>query len=135
MIIRKYDNKYIIRILNNKLNESDYYNQEKISDLFKNIILKIKEKYTIKGLLDIDVYINKYYGMIIEIEVIYSELEEIDMRIHFHLDTIFLIETTDYNSKDLYYYKNKFYTIYNNISDNDIIYKTKDILTKGIRIT
>ena len=135
MIIRKYDNKYIIRILNNRFNESDYYNQEKISDLFKNIILKIKEKYTIKGLLDIDVYINKYYGMIIEIEVIYSELEEIDMRIHFHLDAIFLTETTDYNSKDLYYYKNKFYTIYNNISDNDIIYKTKDVLTKGIRIT
>ena len=135
MIIRKYDNKYIIKILNNKLNESDYYNQEKISDLFKNIILKIKEKYTIKGLLDIDVYINKYYGMIIEIEVLYSELEEIDMRIHFHLDTIFLIETNNYNSKDLYYYENKYYTIYNNISDNNIIYKSNDILTKGIRIT
>lgn len=122
-------------MLNNKLNESDYYNQEKISDLFKKIILKIKEKYNIKGLLDIDVYINKYYGMIIEIEVLYSELEEIDMRIHFHLDTIFLIETNDYNSKDLYYYENKYYTIYNNISDNNIIYKSNDILTKGIRIT
>lgn len=137
MIIRKIDNTYIIRIINNKIDINELYNQEKVSKLFKKIILKIKEKYNIKGLLDINVYTNNNYGMIIEIEVIYADLEEIDMHIHFHLDTTFLIELNDLdilNEKEIYYYNNKFYTIYNVISDSPIIYKTEDIIKKGIKV-
>lgn len=137
MIIRKIDNTYIIRIINNNIDINELYNQEKVSKLFKEIILKIKEKYNIKGLLDINVYTNNNYGMIIEIEVIYKDLDEIDMHIHFHLDTIFLTEINDLDilsKKEVYYYNNKFYTIYNTLSDSPIIYKTEDILEKGIKV-
>lgn len=137
MIIRKIDNTYIIRIINNNIDINELYNQEKVSKLFKEIILKIKEKYNIKGLLDINVYTNNNYGMIIEIEVIYPELDEIDMHIHFYIDTIFLTEINDLDilsKKEVYYYNNKFYTIYNTLSDSPIIYKTEDILEKGIKV-
>ena len=137
MIIRKIDNKYIIKIINKDFNELDYYNQEQISTLFKKIVLKIKEKNQISGLLDINVYTNKNYGMIIEIEQIYPDLDEIDMHIHFHIDTPFLIEINDYdifNQKELYFYNNKIYTVYNKQSDSIVIYKTSDILSKGKKI-
>ena len=136
MIIRKYDNIYIIKILKNKINNFDYFNQDNIKDLFKNIILKLKEKYQITGLLDINVYTNNDYGMIIEIEEIASYFDEIDMHIHFHLDTLFLQEITEIIplSKEVYYYKEKYYTSYDKSLDSSIIYKTEEIVKKGIKV-
>ena len=137
MIIRKIDNKYIIKLLDINIDIEDYYDQEKISNLFKNIILKIKEKDNISGLLDIEAYVNKYYGTIIEIEKIYPYLDEIDMHIHFHIDTPFLMELNGNDIKkqqEVYYYDNKFYTNYNKLSDSNIIYKTEEILEKGIKV-
>lgn len=137
MIIRKIDNKYIIKILSVKTDIDEYYDQEKISNLFKKIILKIKEKDNISGLLDIDVYVNKNYGTIIEIECIYPYLDEIDMHIHFYIDTPFLMELNEFdlkNKKEIYYYDNKYYAPYHKLSDSIIIYKSKEILEKGIKI-
>lgn len=138
MIIRKKNNIFIIKILKEKLNNFNIFNQDNIKELFQNILTKIKEKHDLNGLLNIDVYLNEYYGMIIEIKPIYYYKNEIDMKIHFHLDCIFLSEI---NTKELtklkntYLYRNKYYTIYKNIADSNIIYKTNDILEKGIKIT
>lgn len=136
MIIRRYDNLYIIKIVKETINNFDYFNQEEISKLFHNIIMKLKKRYQINGLLDINVYTNEEYGMIIEIEEVESYYDEIDMHIHFHLDTIFLQEINEIKDslQDVYFYKDKYYTRYNQLLDSNIIYKTEEILTKGIKI-
>ena len=137
MIIRKIDDLYIIKIMKENIKDFDFFDQDKIKDLFQKIIIKIKKKYNIKGLLDVNVYINEYYGMIIEIESIYSYFDEIDMRIHFHLDCTFLQEINENDllkEKEVYYYKNKYYSIYTGTTDSNIIYKTDDIFNKCIRV-
>ena len=137
MIIRKVDNLYIVKIMNNRLKDFDIFNQEKIKELFKDIIINIKKKYNLTGLLDINAYVNKYYGIIIEIESIYAYTDKIDMHIHFHLDSIFMNEINDFdipNKEEVYYYKNKFYSVYHKITDSNIIYRVDDILEKGIRV-
>ena len=137
MIIQKIENKYIIKIIKKEINKFDYFNKEEIQNLFQKIISKLKEKYTIKGLLDIEVYVNKKYGMIIEIEEIEVFDDEIDLNIHFHLDSFFLEEINPIeikNKKEVYYYDNKFYSPYTKISDSIVIYKTNEILNKGIKI-
>ena len=136
MIIRKYDNLYIIKIVKETINNFDYFNQEEISKLFHNIIMNLKKRYQINGLLDINVYTNEEYGMIIEIEEVESYYDEIDMHIHFHLDTLFLQEINEIKDslQDVYFYKDKYYTRYNQLLDSNIIYKTEEILTKGIKI-
>ena len=136
MIIRKYDNLYIIKIVKETINNFDYFNQEEISKLFNDIIMNLKKRYQINGLLDINVYTNEEYGMIIEIEEVESYYDEIDMHIHFHLDTLFLQEINEIKDslQDVYFYKDKYYTRYNQLLDSNIIYKTEEILTKGIKI-
>lgn len=136
MIIRKYDNLYIIKIVKETINNFDYFNQEEISKLFHDIIMNLKKRYQINGLLDINVYTNEEYGMIIEIEEVESYYDEIDMHIHFHLDTLFLQEINEIKDslQDVYFYKDKYYTRYNQLLDSNIIYKTEEILTKGIKI-
>ena len=136
MIIRKYDNLYIIKIVKETINNFDYFNQEEISKLFNDIIMNLKKRYQINGLLDINVYTNEEYGMIIEIEEVESYYDEIDMHIHFHLDTLFLQEINEIKDslQDVYFYKDKYYTQYNQLLDSNIIYKTEEILTKGIKI-
>jgi hypothetical protein len=136
LIIRKYDNLYIIKIVKETINNFDYFNQEEISKLFHNIIMNLKKRYQINGLLDINVYTNEEYGMIIEIEEVESYYDEIDMHIHFHLDTLFLQEINEIKDslQDVYFYKDKYYTRYNQLLDSNIIYKTEEILTKGIKI-
>ena len=135
MIIRKFDNIYVIKIIKEKIKNFDYYNHKKIKKLFEKILLKIKEKNNISGILNIDVYQNDEYGLIIEIEEILSMEDEIDMNIHFHLKTPFLYELNEfYEEKEVYYYKHKYYGIYHKYIDSEIIYKTEKILNNAIKI-
>ncbi len=138
MIIRKIDNIFIVRIFKDKLNDFDVFNQDSIRHLFKNVLSQIRSKYYLEGLLSIDIYVNECYGMIIEIEPINYYQDEIDMKIQVHLDCIFLYEINlpeIKTLKNVYYYKNKYYTIYQNMIDSNVIYKADDILEKGIKIT
>ena len=137
MIIKKEDNLFIIKILKENLKDFDIFNQDLIREVFQNLLIKLKSKYTINGLLDVNVYLNEDYGVMIEIEPLISYKDEIDMKIHFHIDCIFMYEINPedlYNNKDIYYYQNKYYSIYHKIVDSPIIYKTETILKKGIKI-
>ena len=60
--------------------------------LFKDIFLNVKEKYKLSGLFDVDIYVNEDYGMIIEIYNLCFYNDEIDVKIKFHLDSLFLVE-------------------------------------------
>lgn len=137
MIIRKKDNRFIVKLIKNEILDFDVFNQQKIKELFKKIILTLKKKYNIGGILKVDTFLNEYYGMIIEMETLYNDTNEIDMKISFHLDTIFLYELNDEeikSEKNIYYYKNKYYGIYQKPIDSNIIYKTDTILEKGIKV-
>ncbi len=137
MIIRKKDNIYIIRIIKEKLDNFDFFNQDEIKELFQIIIKKIRKKNHINGILNVDVYVNEYYGMVIEIQPISSNYKEIDMHIHFHLDSIFLNEINEdeiQRQKEVYYYDKKFYSIYNGITDSNIIYKLDNFFDKCIKV-
>lgn len=139
MIISKEDQLFLIRIWKEYLSEDfDIFDVDSIKDLFKMILLKLKEKYQVKGLLDIEVYVNSDYGMIMEIENIYAYGEEFDVTIHFHLDSVFLCEINSNeisHQDEVYYYHDKFYSNYKRNIDSYVIYKDcLEIMEKGIKI-
>ena len=76
--------------------------------------------YLLKGYL-------KYFG----------DEEVIDIKIQIHLDCTFL-SLVNYGVsstfKDLYYYKGKYYTSYQDMIDSNVIYHTNDILKEGIKL-
>lgn len=111
---------------------------DSILELFKGVLGKLKDKYKISGLCIIDVYVSEIFGMIIEVNNVYKYQNEIDVKITFHIDSIFMMEIDidDLNNYDeIYYYKEKYFTNYNKDIDSNIIYKDSlDIVNKGIRL-
>lgn len=138
MIISKEDNLFIIKIFKEYLNDIDIYDKDSIVSLFKEIILKMKKKYDLCGLLEIKVYINEEYGMIMEVNNVCKYEDEIDIKISFNIDSVFLYEINDEfeDIGSVYYYNEKYYSDYlNGYSDSDVIYKNSlDIISKGIKI-
>ena len=122
----------------NNLKDFDIYNKEQIINLFKTIFIKIKKKYNLSGLFDVDIYVNDNYGLIIEIENLYFDDVESDINIKVHLDAIFLNEINTYEIleyDEIYYYNDKFYGIFKKFCDKEIFYKDIDeILNKGIKL-
>lgn len=121
IIVYLYNEKYNIKIISKVLNILDKYYDYK------------KESYYIK------VYINKYYGMILEI----YEDNEYEIRIRIIKDSLFLYEIEDplKYKEDIYYYDDKYYINpkkkYIDILENtsiiygDYVYK---IIGSGIKI-
>lgn len=105
---------YVENYQKNYLNDIDY-----LEDYFRNIFLKLKEKYNIKvqGFCNVDVYVDNT-DMVLEIEeekelVDYYE-DIIDMKISIHESTFLyevlnLLNINKYIKNDIYLYKNKFY--------------------------
>jgi len=138
MIIRNCNNYFLIKVLKRELENFNFFDINDIKNFFKSILIDLKKKYNLCGLLDADVYVNNSYGMIIELQKIESYSYEIDVRIKLHIGNVFLVEI-DSNSildyDDVYYYNGKFYGNYIETSDNEIFYKnTEDIINKGIKI-
>ena len=92
VIIQKIDDFFLIKIYKEYMGNFDVYDRDNIKEFFEDVFSKLKDKYDLRGLLDVDVYVNSEYGMIIEIYPVYSYFEEIDMRIQIHLDSIFMSE-------------------------------------------
>ena len=138
MIISREDNLFIIKIFKDYLNDIDIYDKDSIVSLFRDILLKLRKRYRLEGLFNIKVYINDDYGMIMEVDNVYKYKDEIDVKISFNIDSIFLYEVCDYsNSKgSIYYYNDKYYSDYmNDYCDSEIIYKDSlNIINEGIRI-
>lgn len=109
------------------------YNISKIEENFKQIFETLKYCYNIEinGFYDIDVYIDKNYGIIIEMkkeDIDFDFYDQVDMKISFH-NQKFLYQIDDIKKyKKIYKYKNKFYTNKYDIEHSIPIYKTNDIL-------
>jgi len=105
-------------------------NIDLLEDKFHDIFLSLRNLYDIQveGYYKIDIYKNKYYGMIVEIkkeEIDYFDYfdNQIDMRISIHDDNLILYEFDDYFSlppnlfdkMNLYLYHDKIYGELTNI--------------------
>ena len=140
MIIQKLDDYYIVKVFKEKLDDFNPFDKSCIEQLFQKILKKLLKNYSIHGLIDADIYFDRLYGMIIELREVYDYFDDIDLKIHFHLDSVFLVEIEyDYFNKinDVYYYKGKYYKIYDKIIDGPIIYKDSEcieIMEKGIHL-
>lgn len=144
MKVEMLSDKIIVYLLDNKK-----YNED--SDI-KKILIKVfddLEKYygiTFTSDYNLDLYINRYYGMILEIkeneDFIYDKI--VNLKLNVLRDTLFLYEVDDpleYINYEIYYYNDKFYVnakredinlIENsNLVYGDIVYK---IIGRGIKI-
>ena len=140
MIIQKLDDYYIVKIFKEKLGDFNPFDKSCIEKLFQKILKKLLKNYSIHGLIDADIYFDRLYGMIIELREVYDYFDDIDLKIHFHLDSVFLVEIEyDYFNKmnDVYYYKGKYYKVYDKIIAGPIIYtdsECTEIMEKGIHL-
>ena len=117
------------------------------------MLKKILKNNTLKKLIILDIYTDKNYGTIIilkDYNKLVNLIDELEVKIHIHIDSIFLykvnnLNITKLNNKNIYYYKNNFYIEVKentNIKDylplleeEEIIYEYSDeIINKGIKI-
>lgn len=138
MVVQKLENGFLVKVYKEYIDKFDFFDKDNIQELFQKILTKILEKYELKGLVDVDVYVNNEFGLIIEFQEIHSYFEDIDLQIHFHIGSVFLfeIELNDiFSYSDVYYYKGKFYGSYHGLIDSSIFYKGIDeIIEKGIKV-
>ena len=132
--------------LDNDLYVVYLYNCDKdIKSIVKDVIYKLNKYYDVSyDGYEIKAYINKYFGVILEIKEGYSMHNGINIDLKVLKDTLFLYEVSDpldYLDNDIYYYDNKFYISIKKpniglIENSNIIYKEDvyKIIGKGIKI-
>lgn len=144
MKVEMLSNTIIVYLLdNNKYNEDS-----DIKKILINVFDNLEKYYNITFTSDynLELYINRYYGMILEIkeneDFIYDDI--VNLKLNVLRDTLFLYEVDDpleYINYEIYYYNDKFYVnakredidlIENsNLVYGDIVYK---IIGRGIKI-
>lgn len=144
MKVEMLSDKIIVYLLDNKKYNKDSDIKKMLIKVFDNL-----EKYydiTFTSDYNLDLYINRYYGMILEIkeneDFIYDDI--VNLKLNVLRDTLFLYEVDDpleYINYEIYYYNDKFYVnakredinlIENsNLVYGDIVYK---IIGRGIKI-
>lgn len=127
----KFVNKFVIDIYIKKelINNIDFNNKEDLEKYLKKLFKILKNKYniTIEGFYDINVYIDKYYGVIFHLEK--EEMEycdyyknQVDMRIiTMDVEFLYLVEDIPYNLLNKVSIK---------INNNNIYLKLKEQLNK-----
>ena len=144
MKVEMLSDKIIVYLLDNK----KYNEDSDIKKILINVFDNLKKYYNITFDSDynLELYINRYYGMILEIteneDFIYDDI--VNLKLNVLRDTLFLYEVDDpleYINYEIYYYNDKFYVNakredINLIEDSnlvygDIVYK---IIGRGIKI-
>lgn len=144
MKVEMLSNTIIVYLLDNK----KYNEDSDIKKILINVFDNLEKYYNITFTSDynLELYINRYYGMILEIkeneDFIYDDI--VNLKLNVLRDTLFLYEVDDpleYINYEIYYYNDKFYINakredINLIEDSnlvygDIVYK---IIGRGIKI-
>ena len=144
MKVEMLSNTIIVYLLDNK----KYNDDSDIKKILINVFDNLEKYYNITFTSDynLELYINRYYGMILEIteneNLIYDDI--VNLKLNVLRDTLFLYEVDDpleYINYEIYYYNDKFYVnakrkdinlIENsNLVYGDIVYK---IIGRGIKI-
>ena len=118
------DNNIIVFLNKFNIKNIDFKNKENIEKDFRNIFLKLKHVYglNIKGYYNINIYMDEYYGAILEIEnedIEYFDYFEtqIDMRVNvvsdnnflYKIKDIFMINQEILKKMDVYIFKDEYY--------------------------
>ena len=144
MKVEMLSNTIIVYLLDNK----KYNEDSDIKKILINVFDNLEKYYNITFTSDynLELYINRYYGMILEIkeneDFIYDDI--VNLKSNILRDTLFLYEVDDpleYINYEIYYYNDKFYVNAKrediNLMENsnlvygDIVYK---IIGRGIKI-
>ena len=144
MKVEMLSNTIIVYLLDNK----KYNEDSDIKKILINVFDNLEKYYNITFTSDynLELYINRYYGMILEIteneDLIYDDI--VNLKLNVLRDTLFLYEVDDpleYINYEIYYYNDKFYVNAKrediNLMENsnlvygDIVYK---IIGRGIKI-
>ena len=144
MKVEMLSNTIIVYLLDNK----KYNEDSDIKKILINVFDNLEKYYNITFTTDynLELYINRYYGMILEIKenenLIYDDI--VNLKLNVLRDTLFLYEVDDpleYINYEIYYYNDKFFVnakredidlIENsNLVYGDIVYK---IIGRGIKI-
>lgn len=144
MKVEMLSNTIIVYLLDNK----KYNEDSDIKKILINVFDNLEKYYNITFTSDynLELYINRYYGMILEIkeneDFICDDI--VNLKLNVLRDTLFLYEVDDpleYINYEIYYYNDKFYVnakredinlIENsNLVYGDIVYK---IIGRGIKI-
>lgn len=123
----------IIILQNSKIKGIDFTDKNDLQEYFKDLFVNLKNNYNINinGYYYINVFKDKYYGIILEMnkeEIDYIEYldGQVDMNIVIDNNDIFLYEMNDYfnldnsiiNNLNIYKYNNKIYVeLINKISN------------------
>lgn len=136
------DDDKLILFLNKKyLNSKLIFNFDNIEEYFKTIFEILNENYKIKlkGLYNIDVYIDNDYGVILEIlkqDYDFDYFDQIDMDIQIHKNN-FLIRINDlepFINTRIYKYRDEYYTNdLDKVEFGELIYNTEAIM-KNLKI-
>lgn len=143
MKIIRDDNDLVVYLNKYYIKDIDLIDFDKLEEYLKNLFEIFKEKYgiIINGFYDIDIYVDKSYGAVIELvkELIDFDYydNQIDMKISIH-ENNFLYEVSDlydFINNDIYLYKKHYYLEEKNINNiiefAQIIYKTEEITKYG----
>lgn len=147
---------YVVKVFNEEIYDLDIFNIDEVEDFIKNIFKNFVKTYKLKGDVLLNIYIDLYYGIIVEVkkEDSFYDSDEIDARVVFHLNNAFLYEVdyfyildnTSIKNANVYFYNNKFYlelTDEISISDKyklseacDIIWDDRsfEIINKAIKL-
>ena len=144
----------IVIYLFNKKYKIDFRNENSVKKHLKDIFFKIKDYYNIKieGYYEVDVYINEYYGIILELKKqnfdYYDYLENgIEMKIKIHREKyLYMIENynVNMNKYDIFKLDNNLYLCPKEklsqiemaklVENAKLIYDSSDIIKKVIKI-
>ena len=151
MTITKLNNYYLIRIIDNNIN---IYAKEELEEITKKLIKQIIKKEKLNGLINLEMYYNENYGIIIKLKQVKKYIfdDSIEVKIKVYLDNPFLYKIDYFDMKeilntkeDIYYYNKEFYinlknkvsnkTLYKLLELSEVIYEdTYNIIDKGIKI-
>lgn len=153
MKIELLENDIILFIKQTEVVDLNFEKKNEVEAYFKNILLKLKEYYSvdIKGFYDIYVYIDKKEGMVLRLENedldYYNSFHQLELRV-LKEETVFFYEVEDIldlplKEIDIYVYKNRFYIkrknkkkVYSLYEFGKIIYEdTNKIINNGKKVT
>lgn len=103
----------------------EYDNKDKLHHEIKEIFINLIKNYNLDlfGYFKVDIYENKKYGCILEINKIYSDNSDyIDLKVILHHNTKFYLVMNEYyflNIEHVKYHNNNFYLDIDNIENLD----------------
>lgn len=144
MKVEMLSDKIIVYLFDNNI----YNKDSDIKMMLVNVFNDLNKYYDINffGSYSLELYINKYYGMILEIENNENETDDdiVNLKLNILRDTLFLYEVEDpleYLKYEVYYYEDKFYVNVkkldiNLIENSSLIYgdNVYKIIGRGIKI-